>query len=68
MDWDTEMFETELEMFAKTQTPEIQEKLRKQYNAYMSRCGWPMEIVIVTESPKKLPKETKSEPEWIFLR
>jgi len=63
MDWDTEKFETELEMFAKAQPPEVQEQLRKQYNTYMNRCGWPMEIIVVTESPKKLPKETKSEPE-----
>lgn len=56
MDWDTEKFETELEMLAKTQSPQIQEKLRKQYNKYMARCGWPMELVVVSESPKKLPK------------
>lgn len=65
MKWDTEKFEMELEMFAKTQSPQIQEKLRKQYNQYMHRCGWPMELVVISEplpqlsGPKFLPRLPK---------
>lgn len=68
MKWDTEKFEMELEMFAKTQSPQIQEKLRKQYNAYMHRCGWPMELVVASEplpqlsGPKSLPRLPKKKP------
>ncbi len=70
MDWDTEKFEEELEVFAKTQSPQIQERLRKQYNRYMGQCGWPMEIVVVPEAPERtlrsVPKmipKTKIKPE-----
>jgi len=62
MDWNTEKFEMELEMFAKTQSPETQEKLRKEYNRFMSQCGWPMELVVDSEplprlsGPKPLPE------------
>ena len=57
MNWDTAKFEKELEIFAKTQPPEIQEKLRKQYNKFMAECGWPIEIVAVTEEKTDLDKE-----------
>jgi len=56
MDWDTDKFEEELEMLAKTQSPKTQEKIRKEYNRYMAGCGWPMELVVVSESPKRTPK------------
>lgn len=69
MDWNTEKFEMELEMFAKTQSPETQEKLRKEYNRFMSQCGWPMELVVVSEplpqlsGPKSLPELPIIEPQ-----
>jgi proliferating cell nuclear antigen len=62
LNWDTKKFEEELEMFAKTQSPEIQDKLRKEYNRYMNQCGWPMELIVVSEplpkltGPKSLPR------------
>jgi len=60
MDWDTEKFEEELEMYANTQSPEIKEKLRKQYNKFMSQCGWPIQLVVSDlpqlSGPKSLPK------------
>jgi len=59
MDWDTEKFEEELEMLAKTQPPKIQEKIRKQYNRYMAGCGWPMELVVVSESKRSVKVKTK---------
>ena len=60
MNWDTEKFEEELEMYANTQSPEIKEKLRKQYNKFMSQCGWPIQLVVSDlpqlSEPKSLPK------------
>jgi hypothetical protein len=57
MDWDTAKFEKELEIFAKTQPPEIQEKLRKQYNKFMRECGCPMRLVVVPDEKADLDKE-----------
>jgi len=57
MNWDTAKFEKELEIFAKTQPPEIQEKLRKQYNKFMRECGCPMRLVVVPDEKADLDKE-----------
>jgi len=64
MKWDTKKFEEELEIFAKTQTPQVQEKLRKQYNRYMGQCGWPMELIVLPQlsGPKSLPRLPKRKP------
>ena len=47
MGWDTQKFEKEFELYAKTQSPKKQERLRKDYNRFMSGCGWPLELVAV---------------------
>ena len=49
MDWDTEKFESEFEIYAKTQPQKTQDRLLKEYNKFMSQCGWPMELVVVDE-------------------
>ena len=63
MGWDTEKFEAELEIYAKTQKPKMAERIRKEYNRFMSDCGWPLELVAVDECdgiririPKVKPK------------
>lgn len=68
MDFDTEAFERELELYAKTQPPKTQERLRRQYNAYMEKCGFPVELVVVEELPQlpskeRLPELPKPEPQ-----
>jgi hypothetical protein len=57
MNWDIAKFEKELKIFAKTQPPEIQEKLRKQYNKYMAALGWPYELVLVPDEKTDSDKE-----------
>jgi len=64
MGWDTEKFEEELEIYAKSQTPKMAERIRKEYNRFMSGCGWPLELVAVGECdgirirvPKVKPKK-----------
>lgn len=57
MGWDTEKFENELELFAKTQSSQMQEDLRKQYNKFMAGCGWPMEIIVVKDDTPQLPRK-----------
>ena len=52
MDWDTEAFERELELFAKTQPSRVQEKLRKQYNRFIKQCGMPWKLVVEESVPK----------------
>jgi proliferating cell nuclear antigen len=68
MDWNTEEFEEELEIFAKTQSPQVRERLRKQYNRYMSQCGWPMEIVVVAEAPKRTPRSMPKMTQQIEIK
>lgn len=68
MDWNTVAFERELELFAKTQPSRVQEKLRKQYNKFVQRCGLPIELVVVSEpipklcGPKSLAQLPRKEP------
>ncbi len=65
MGWDTEKFEEELEIYAKTQTPKMQDRIRAEYNRFMSGCGWPLELVAVGECDGiriRVPK-VKKKPE-----
>jgi proliferating cell nuclear antigen len=68
MGWDTEKFEEELEIYAKTQTPQLAERIRKEYNRFMSDCGWPLELVDVDENDCgcikiRVPKKNKPVPQ-----
>ena len=68
MGWDTEKFEEELEIYAKTQTPQLAERIRKEYNRFMSDCGWPLELVAVDENDCgcikiRVPKKPKPVPQ-----
>lgn len=63
MGWDTEKFEDELEIYAKTQTPKMAERIRNEYNRFMSGCGWPLELVAVDECDCIKIRVPKTKPE-----
>ena len=49
MNWDTAKFESELEIFANTQSSRVQHQLWKQYVTWMQQCGCAMELIQVVE-------------------
>ena len=55
--WNTAKFESELAIFANTQTSRVQYRLWRQYVEWMQQCGVPLELVEVVE-PKQ-EKEAK---------
>ncbi len=70
MGWNTEKFEEELEVYAKTQTPQLADRMRKEYNRFMSGCGWPLELVDVDSCCDclkiRVPKQKESESDVVI--
>jgi len=55
LNWNTAKFESELAIFANTQSSRVQYRLWKQYVEWMQQCGVPLELVEVVE-PKREEK------------
>jgi len=53
MNWDTAKFESELAIFANTQSERVQYRLWKQYVNWMQQCGVPLELVEVESTQEE---------------
>ena len=55
LNWNTAKFESELTIFANTQSSRIQYQLWKQYVEWMRQCDVPMELIQIVEPVREEP-------------